>query len=401
MSRKTTKSILSRDEVCLLLYSEEPKNTEVYGNLYEVLLTIKDLKAITSDELQNLKLNKTGLAALTYNKESLMDSVKREWYVESQSAEDPDKKVRCGLCNTPNKYLFYIKNRINYKQVNVGSFCMTKFPGIDGYAEHKSELSHIVQNQKQATRKTEFYSKIPNVSDILDASSFYFDNLPILLPANIYFPLQDSVKNLRLIFTKYIKYGSKPFESELNSFELFSKYTKAFNSFKEKADKFISENLYDPCICKRPEIDWIIKNKNKKLLNDIIENNGFYVYNTLIKITSPDFIRINFKIFIERNISESCKLLPMKENKLPIYFVAYYKNFTFKYIFNTKKFMKNIGANCILYDNFTYGDAEIFSSSTIVISYNNLQKASRVLEESLLRLNYVILIDETTDCLYL
>lgn len=162
MSRRTTKSILSRDEISLLLYSEETKNTKIYGNLYEVLVQIKDLKAISLDELNKYNLNDVGRAALSYNKNTLMDNVKGEWYVEADSAEDVNKKVRCGLCNTPNKYLFYIRNRINNARLNVGSFCMTKFPGIEGYTEYKYHLEQKIKNQKIAFRRTEFHNKIPN-----------------------------------------------------------------------------------------------------------------------------------------------------------------------------------------------------------------------------------------------
>lgn len=70
MSRKITKSILSIDEVNLLLNSEEPKNTGLYGNLYEVLSKIDNRKAITIEELS--ELDQTAKGALSYNKKNLM-----------------------------------------------------------------------------------------------------------------------------------------------------------------------------------------------------------------------------------------------------------------------------------------------------------------------------------------
>lgn len=47
MSRNLTKSILSRDEISLLLNSEETKNKSLYGNLFDVLNAIKNMKAVT------------------------------------------------------------------------------------------------------------------------------------------------------------------------------------------------------------------------------------------------------------------------------------------------------------------------------------------------------------------
>ena len=182
MSRNLTKSILSRDEISLLLNSEETKNKSLYGNLFDVLNAIKNMKAVTISDLQNLDIDKTAIAALTYNKKSLLENVKNEWYVESDSSEECDKKVRCGLCNAPNKYLFYIRNRINGKQVNVGSTCMTKFPDIQGYTDYKYSLTKTMRNQQSIARRTKFHSKLPNAIDVMDSANFYFDNLPILLP---------------------------------------------------------------------------------------------------------------------------------------------------------------------------------------------------------------------------
>ncbi len=53
MSRNITKSYLSRDEIILLVNSEEAKNTNLYGNLYDILLKIRKLKAASLDELEN------------------------------------------------------------------------------------------------------------------------------------------------------------------------------------------------------------------------------------------------------------------------------------------------------------------------------------------------------------
>lgn len=113
MGRKIVNSILSRDEIALLQNSEEPKNKEMYGNLYDVITQLKNIKAITSDQLKSIGLDDIGIAALTYNKQLMLKNVISKWYVENCSAEDPDKKVKCGLCNTPNKYLFYIRNQKN------------------------------------------------------------------------------------------------------------------------------------------------------------------------------------------------------------------------------------------------------------------------------------------------
>lgn len=74
MSRKMTKSDLSRADISLLINSEEAKNTQLYGNLYDILVQIRDLKAITLEELKIHNLNHDGVSALTHNRHTLIDN---------------------------------------------------------------------------------------------------------------------------------------------------------------------------------------------------------------------------------------------------------------------------------------------------------------------------------------
>ena len=111
MSRKLEKSILSRDEISLLLNSETSKNEDLCGNLYDVLLKLRSfstqkLKATSMDDLERYGIDNKAKSVLTYNKNKFFSIVLNEWYAEQKIEEDPSKKSRCELCNTPNKYLF-------------------------------------------------------------------------------------------------------------------------------------------------------------------------------------------------------------------------------------------------------------------------------------------------------
>lgn len=394
-------SILILDEINLLLNSEEPKNTEIYGNLYEVLLKIKNLKAISLNELKSYQLDEVGQAALTYNKKSLMDSVKGEWYVETDNSEDDDKKVRCGLCNTPNKYLFFIRNRINNTRLNVGSSCMTKFPGIEGYTEYRYHLNKTIKNQKEIMRRTEFHKKFPEVIDILDSTNFYFDNLPVLLPYDLYYGLQDTVTNLRLLYSQYVNYGKKPFKSTKNSFELFSENIDRFNKIKQSADFFVDNYKNNPLICKREEIDWMIETKHKKLLDDIAKNNGKYSQSTAGEITSYNFIKKHFSIFLNCNDSNICQLNRLKNDNSQIYCSLNKSGYSFLFIVDTKKFMKQIGANCICDSEFKYNETDLLKVSQIAYTSNNLHNATNSITEELNRFGFYFLFDEDTDDMYI
>lgn len=402
MSRKTTKSILSRDEISLLLNSEEPKNQQIYGNLHDILLQIKDLKAITMQQLINLKLNDIGVAALTYNKQSLIDNVKNEWYVENHSAEDPDKKVKCGLCNTPNKYVFYIRNRINKKQLNVGSSCIKNFPGIEGYIEYKYRLDKTIQTQKEIIRRTEFHTHFPDCVDIINSANDYFDNLPILLPYELYFSLQDTVKNLRVIYKKYIKHGKVHGETEETTFQSFAEMIKIYSDLKLKANEFINKNIDEKLICKRSEIDWLIQNKRHSLLKEISRNDGMYSIDTIGQIASINFIKTNFYLIKKALKAEDIILIMPKNSHSNFQFLLQYGN-NLSYNIIIKKFMKYIGSHCLLNGNFTFNKNDLIKVSELSTTNNNIEIVTSCLKDAIKinRLSYALLIDDRTHTIFL
>lgn len=401
MSKKLSKSILSRDEISLLLNSEEPKNELLYGNLFFVLNNIQGLKAVSLEQLDKLNLNTHANAALTYNKKSLMSNVNAEWYVESESAEDENKQARCGLCNTPNKYLFYIRNRINNKRLNVGSSCMKKFPSIEGYSHYKNEMNKTIRTQQSIARRTKFHEHFPNVQEILDSTSFYFDNLPILLPNTLYFPLRENVRTLRIIYRDYVNSGKKPFDSIKDSFELFSEYLSQFHQLKSNADNVVRKNVGRYLICKRDELDWLIDNKKFDLITKMTLNNGFYTPEVAQRMTYYKFLQRFFKRFCNANKYPHIHFTNINNEGDQFKLSIENHGCVFLYIINIKKFMMNIGYKCIFEDNYSFECSELFQYASIAISQHNMQNIFDIIEDKLVKFGYYILVDDTTHDIYI
>lgn len=400
MSRKTTKSILSRDEISLLRNSEEIKNTDLYGNLFNTLSQIVELEAVTLNELIEYGLDNKGVTILTHTKGKLINDITHEWYVESKSAEDPDKKIRCGLCNTPNRYLFYIRNRLSNVQLNIGSSCMRKFSEIDGYANHKYELGQIQRNQRERARWLQFHDKFPVAESIIDSANFYFDNLPILLPYKIYFPLEESVHLLHIIHVQYVKYGKTPNNIQKDPFELFEETINKYNRLKVKADDFIKNNLNKHFICKRPEIDWMKQNKKDNLLKKISLNNGFYTIDSLGEIASVRFINQNFNVFSNKMPINSICLIRPKDEHSSLHFTIKQGN-EYLYSISIKRFMKQIGAKCIFDNAYVIDEQELFKISKIVMSNKALEYIAESLKTDLDKIRYALLIDDYSENVYL
>lgn len=399
MGRKTTKSILSRDEMSLLLNSEEPKNIKLYGNLYSIICDLPKLKAVTLEQLPDI--DNKAKAALTYNKKTFIDTVIKEWYAERVSEEDPAQKVRCGLCNTPNKYLYYIRNRKNNTLLNVGSHCITKFPGIEGYIEQKKQLSEIHKGHQIIKRRNEFYEHFPDYEDFISNAEKYFSTLPILLPYGLYTNLQNTIERMRLIATKYVNEGKKPYDSQLDSFGLFQLATDNYNRLRIDSNKHINSNINKELICKRPEIDWMISENKTTLLQQISENGGLYTLNTLKNMYSFSFVKGYLDLILCRNNSDLMRFEKITEGSIVFSFNKFGYQPPISFAILLKNFMQNIGADCIINDSFGYGSKEILSISNIINSKGNLLSIIEYIDNMMNLLNCAFLLDETSKSLYL
>lgn len=389
------KSVLTLDDINLLLYSEEPKNTKLYGNLYEILCNLHSSKAVSLEQIPNI--DKLAIAAITYNKKTLINTVIKEWFAERVSEEDPSKKVKCGLCNTRNKYLYYIRNRKNGKLLNVGSHCITKFPGIDGYIEQRQQLNQIHKEHKVVTRRNEFYEQFPECEQIISSAENYFSTLPILLPNVLYTKLQDTISRIRLIYTKYVDEGKKPFKSEKSSVELFQLAINQYNKLKSQADSFVLNNKDTHLICKRREIDWLISNNKQRLLQQVSENNGVYTLDTLKHMSSFDYVKEYLNLFLAKNQSNLCKFKKFNGNSMIFSFNKLGYQPAILFSISLSDFMNNIGANCLINDEYTYSSKEILKIAKINHSRQNLESVINYIYNIINKFNYAFLFDDKTN----
>lgn len=401
MSRKITKSDLSRDEISLLVNSEEAKNTKLYGNLYEILLQLRELKAITLEELENHNLNYYGISALSYNKHTLIDNATKEWRATTDIIDNPKRNARCQLCNAPKlRYECHIRNTKNNIKLLVGSECVNKFK-IDGYLEQKKQLLQIHKGHKIVQRRNQFYDKFPNVENLIADADNYFNTLPILLPYETYSKLKDTITRMRLIYTKYVNEGKKPFKSELDSFALFKLAIKQYQKLKLLSENHIANYKNQPLICKRTEIDWLIFEDKTKLLQQISENGGLYTLSTLKNMCSTSFVKEYLELILSKNNSDLVQFEKINEGNL----VFSYNKFGYQpailFTVQLKDFMQHIGADSIINDDFTFGSKEILYISTITNSKSNLHSIIEYIDNMMALLNCAFLVDDNSNSLYL
>ena len=349
-----TKSDLSRDEISLLINSEEAKDVQLYGNLYEILLKLRELKAITLEELEEHDLNYYGISALSYNKQTLIDNATKEWKATTDIIDNPKRNARCQLCNAPKlRYECHIRNIKNNIELLVGSECVNKFK-IDGYLNQRKQMAEIHKGHKVVQRRNEFYNRFPDFENFITEAEEYFATLPILLPYKLYKKMQDTIDRMRLISTKYIKEGKKPYNSQLDSFELFQLALDNYSKIKSESDNHINIYINKEFICERSEIDWLISENKLSLLQRISENEGLYTLSTLKNIYSIDFTKKYLKSILSKNNSDLVKFERLEESGIIFSFNKLGYQFPILFRIHLKDFMQYIGADCIIKNNFTY-----------------------------------------------
>lgn len=394
-----SKTVLNLIEINLLLNSEEPKNTELYGNLYSVLSDLRKLKAVSFDSLYGL--DDKARTALLHSKKDLIDTTVREWRATTTIIERPQRDMVCELCNTPIKYLCYIFNFKNNTELRVGSECIKKFPNMEGYTQHSEQLKTIHKNQKVIARRNKFYEHFSNCEEFISNAEKYFSTIPILLPYELYSKLESTIARIRLIFTKYVNEDKKPFSSQMTSFELFQLATDQYNQLKLQSDDFVIKNKNKPLICKRKEIDWLTSQNKHKLLEQISKNQGCYNLSTLKQMTSYSFVLDYKEDIFERNQSQLFRFTRINSNAVYFSFVkqGYQPSLSFK--LSLQDFVQEIVSECIFNHEYTYSLDSVYTKGVILNTTSNIESIKNYIADFVYNFNCAILFDDKTNNLIL
>ena len=173
------KTVLTLDEINLLKNSEELKDTNLYGNLYDCILKLQNPKATSLESIPNL--DDLGRAALTINKKTLIDNVIKEWYAEKVSEEDPNKKVHCDcVIRQINIYIISEIERIKHYLMSV-LVAFLNFLDLKVILRRNSSSMKFLKDIKLSTEEMNFMLnflvlKIQslNLKNIFQHCQFYF-----------------------------------------------------------------------------------------------------------------------------------------------------------------------------------------------------------------------------------
>ena len=382
--------VLKKIDLVLLKKSEETKNTEIYGNLYESLIPYTTLSP--NDLKQDIVFDDKARMTLMHNVRTMMDRIQNEWY-EKSSFEIATTEVHCQLCGRKNTYICYIKNRINGEELNVGRECVKNYTDINGATVIISKMNAYERDLKKDARRSNFDVTLGDDIDFAKISEQKLDRFPILLPYVLYTNLRKAIYDCNRIRTSYISSGGNLEEC----IEKFTLKKEEFEKLYQRAESHYLKYKNNPLVCTRQIADWL-KNNNPAIIDTIRKSNGILNESTLQYIHEPDFIKQNLTLFAQClknkdvsfiNVEGSVIRFKIKNDRFiqPIYFTM-----------TIKGFMKNIGCRCLTQIGFRFSKLNL--SPVIENTSSNRQNVLNYFIGILDNTEYKIIMEERISQLY-
>lgn len=396
MKQKTVnaqKLLITQQEMVLIKASNEAKDTELYGNLYECIVDYKKLSKAELDN--NVVFDKKARTVLMNpdNKKMMMNKIMEEWY-SVKNFDVSDTLKNCQLCGRPNKYIFYIHNKITDIDLHIGSDCVKNFPDITGIKQQKKKLSQLQREQTQQKRKIEFEMREGDEIGFIDDVERMFKEFPIMLPYQYYNGMKSVIYQLNLSKTSFIKCGG-------NLDEVYSTYCMLKEEFSDlyiKADEYYKKMQNNSLVCDRETAEWLLKN-NQLVWERVSKNGGIFTEETLMKIYDDRYIRKKIPEIMKHLTDKDIKFLQV--SKFYIHFSIKNSRYVYPITFfmPIKKFMECIGCYALTNKQYEFSKEDL-SDIAIEVTNKNFEAVYNSVLVILNKNGYDFIIEEKTSQAY-
>lgn len=393
MKKQGNRLLITQQEMVLIRNSHEVRNIEIYGNLYDC---IEDYKKISEVELkENVVFDKKARAVLLNpeNKKVMMNKIMDEWY-SIKNCDIAETLVNCQLCGRPNKYIYYIRNKITDVELHIGSDCVKNYPDITGIKQQKKRMSQLRREQEQQKRKIEFEIREGEDIGFIDYAENKLKDFPILLPYKLYKAIEDVVYQLNLSKSTYIKSGGNLDEV----YSLFCTLKEKFNELFKQAEKHYRIVQSNPLICDKETSEWLLNN-NPMIWEKVSKSNGIFSVDTLMKVYDMRYINKKIREIMLHLKDRDLKVLQISKSYIhfSIQNSRYVYNITF--IMPIKKFMECIGCYALTDKQYKFGKEDL-QDIFIEVSNNNFHAVYNSILEILNKKGYDFIVEEKTEQAY-
>lgn len=277
----------NRKNRSILAYSETSKE---YNFLYKLVNDYIDSPAEKIDEVLN-DLPEEEIIIINDMLSGILNLCREEWKGDESYLNpieiiiDEDKRIPCSLCDYPKtKEVYYIKNKISKRKMNVGSTCIEEFANIS-LAEGKTKK----QLKQEAEKNSQLKILILEFPGIEKKIETWFDDLnkfDILIPYEFERPYTDLGTRLKNIYNDFI---DKKVEKEV--FTEIADILMKRDELKGDMLQYSNDNLTKEFVASREIVSWLERNKDVETI-EALKETGFVSYATAPKIHEENFLNL-------------------------------------------------------------------------------------------------------------
>lgn len=392
-NKSENKLALIEKDLILLKQSEIAKDHEVYGNLYDAIQYYDKVK-IKEIQKENSLFDSKARAVLLHNKNLLIDNMKKEW-IGVKCYETTDEEVRCQLCSHKNKFIFFIKNKLNGNELHVGSECIKHFQGIEDIKKLNKDKNQIEKQRSKDRRTIEFDEKLPDYTEFIRKAETAFENINIVLPYSTYEELKKSLYAMNIARTNYINNGGSIDELKVHCLNLKKRHLFLWN----EAKIYYQNNCRKKLICHKDMGDWL-KKDYLDIWEKISRNNGLLTVETLPYINKGKFIQKYLPDFQRHIRDQDLSILKIDDSNILFQLTNLNYRSGLSFEIDLSWFMKNIGCYCLTDKKYKFGKEQLSSVKDIPLNSKNLTEVINRLNYNLKDIGYEIVISERINQLY-
>jgi hypothetical protein len=190
-----------------------------------------------------------------------------------------EDRIPCSLCGQPNKWIFYIVNQLNNKELNVGSDCVTHF-GIDT-GRPGFTVDQLVKGATRIRLLNKLNKRFSGIDAIVAGWDRALNTYPIIIPLSLEKPYQELGDKVKKLYEEYLSGMSD--EEEFSELDLL---LKTRQEIVQKIDTYVKENVSDKFIPRRNILNYVDRELLKKIQLD-----GRLTWGTLYRIAEPGLMK--------------------------------------------------------------------------------------------------------------
>jgi len=216
----------------------------------------------------------------------VLEQASAEWVAVEQGrpmTDLGDDRIPCRLCGTMNRYVYWIRNKRNGKEINVGSECIKHF-GIDVGSEGKSEYQ-LRREARRLTRRNKISKKFEAVPRIVDTWRRKLREYPVVIPLYLEREYEGVGKRIEQLYRDYV--NEKADDAKID--QDMPPLLELWQANVDRIDDHVSEQSSNPFAATRAIANWLERRDAQRCIIWLKED-GEVKWRTACRIAEPAFL---------------------------------------------------------------------------------------------------------------